>query len=125
MLKVYHKIIRAAEKSHGDIGDSAKIINKRSAGSSKLRVLLKDGSYLDIWFSVSGKYSFHWEQRAQRGKIYRHDNAPDFPAIATHPAHLHDGEESNVKPSRISNNPYKAAEQILDIIRIELENLKS
>ncbi len=59
MLKVYHKIIRTAETAHGDIVESAKIINKRSAGSSKLRVLLKYGSYLDIWFSLSGKYSFH------------------------------------------------------------------
>ncbi len=123
MPKIYQKIIRTAETGYKDIVESAKIIGKRSAGSSKLRVLLKDGSYLDIWISLSGKYSFHWEQRAQRGKIYRHDNAPDFPKIKTHPAHLHDGEETNIKPSYIDKNPNKAAKEILDIIREELKNL--
>jgi hypothetical protein len=43
-----------------------------------LRLLLSDGSFVDVWFSLKlqGQYSFHWERRAIDGTIYRHDNAP-------------------------------------------------
>ena len=30
--------------------------------------------FLDVWISISGKYSYYWERRHNDGKIYRHDN---------------------------------------------------
>ena len=112
MIKTYEKLKFIAETEHKDIVISTKILSKRTIGSAKLRIFFKDHSFLDIWLSASGKYSYHWEQRAQRGTIYRHDNAPDFPHIKTHPQHLHNGNEKNVKPSYIDTNPAIAIKQV-------------
>jgi hypothetical protein len=45
---------------------------------NELRIILSDGSFLDIWFSLKLKdrCSYHWERRALDESIYRHDNAP-------------------------------------------------
>jgi hypothetical protein len=45
---------------------------------SELRIILTDGSFVDVWFSLKpqGRYSFHWERRALDRKTYRHDNSP-------------------------------------------------
>ncbi|MGQ9626184.1 MAG: toxin-antitoxin system TumE family protein, partial [Anaerolineae bacterium] len=50
----------------------------------KLRVALKDGSYVDFWWSASilGRFAHHWERTHVDGTIYRHDNMP-------HPAAKH------------------------------------
>ncbi len=47
-------------------------------GANELRIVLFDGSFVDVWFSLKleGRYSFHWERQAIDGSIYRHDNAP-------------------------------------------------
>ena len=33
---------------------------------NELRIILADGSFVDVWFSLKlqGRYSFHWERRA-------------------------------------------------------------
>lgn len=68
---------------------------------NELRIILKDGSFVDVWFSLklAGRYSYHWERKAVDGKIYRHDNAPHrrWRSLGTFPRHFHDGDESNVK----------------------------
>lgn len=53
-------------------------------GINELRVILMDGSFVDVWLSLRlhNRYSLHWERRAIDGMIYRHDNAPQSaPAI--------------------------------------------
>jgi hypothetical protein len=73
---------------------------------NELRIILTDGSFVDVWFSLKlqGRYSFHWERRAIDGTIYRHDNAPHrrWESVATFPQHFHDGSETNVSESQIS-----------------------
>jgi hypothetical protein len=123
MIKLYDNLKTIAEVDYKDIVTSTKILGKRTIGSAKLRIFFKDQTYLDIWLSPSGKYSYHWEQRAQRGTIYRHDNAPDFPHIKTHPQHLHDGDEKNIQPSYIDTNPTIAIKQVLTIIKQKLEEV--
>ncbi|MBU0567280.1 hypothetical protein KJ693_09635 [bacterium] len=123
MIKLYNKLKVIAQSEYKDIVTSTKILGKRTIGSSKLRIFLKDQTYLDIWLSPGGKYSYHWEQRAQRGTIYRHDNAPDFPHIKTHPQHIHDGDEKNICPSYIDTNPTIAIKQVLTVIRQKLEEI--
>lgn len=120
MIKLYEKLKAIAESDYKDIVSSTEILGNRTIGSTKLRIFFKDQSYLDVWLSLSGKYSYHWEQRAQRGIIYRHDNAPDFPRIKTHPQHLHDGNEKNVQPSYIDTSPATAIKQVLAIVREKL-----
>ncbi len=123
MIRLYNKLKVIAEAKYKDIVLSASILSKHTIGTSKLRILLKDYTFLDIYISASGKYSYHWEQRKQRGLIYRHDNAPDFPKIKTYPKHLHNGNEKNVTPSNLSSNPEKAIQEILNYIRETIKNL--
>jgi len=117
MIETYRLLAKLAKTTYEDIISETKIIQKRSVASGKLRIIFKDSSFLDIWLSVSGKYSYHWEQRAQRGRILRYDNAPFHPEVPTHPKHLHDGSEQNVKGSDISADPKAALKSILDIVR--------
>lgn len=39
---------------------------------AKMRVLLADDSYIDVWVSrkLSGRFGFHWERRHLDGRIY-------------------------------------------------------
>jgi hypothetical protein len=123
MIELYNKLKSIAESEFKEIVTSVKISGKRTIGSAKLRMFFKDQTFLDIWISPSGKYSYHWEQRAQRGIVYRHDNAPDFPHIKTHPKHLHDGNEKNIRPSYIDANPTIAIKQVLTIIKQKIEEV--
>ncbi len=57
--------------------------------ANELRIILRDGSFLDVWFSLKlpDRYSYHWERRGIDGKIFRHDNAPhkNWQFVATFP----------------------------------------
>jgi hypothetical protein len=74
----------------------------------RLRVEMKDGDLLEVMERIcfskkdgqinTTKYSFHW-QNADRKLIRRWDNAPHHPEIQTHPYHVHENNEDNVKPS--------------------------
>jgi len=117
VISPYKKLEKIALKEFSDIVDRIEIIGRRSVGSSKLRIHLKDETFVDVWISPSGKYSYHWEQRAKRGLIYRHDNAPDFPEIITFPKHFHNGNEETVVESRISDEPGEALREFFDFVK--------
>ena len=80
---------------------------------NELRIILIDGSFIDVWFSLKlkGRYSYHWERKFIDGSIYRHDNAPHkmWKTIKTFPKHFHDGDEDKVKESYISEKPEEAS----------------
>jgi hypothetical protein len=104
-----------------DIVTSAALFHRRATVPTKLRLQLRDGSFVDVWYSPDSiRYSLHWEQRVQRGLFYRHDNAPDHPAISTHPKHFHDGDEHTVVESRISSIPAEALREFLTFVRQKL-----
>jgi Family of unknown function (DUF6516) len=88
---------------------------------NELRLILTDGSFVDVWFSLKlqGRYSFHWERRALDGKLYRHDNAPHkrWESVATFPRHFHDGSETNVSESYLSEVPEQALREFLAFVR--------
>ncbi|MBU1749711.1 MAG: hypothetical protein KKA73_18660, partial [Chloroflexi bacterium] len=88
---------------------------------NELRIILSDGSFVDVWYSLKlpDRYSYHWERRALDGTIYRHDNAPHkrWQSIATFPGHFHDGSETDVVESHISQNPEKALREFLILVR--------
>ncbi|MGQ9555212.1 MAG: toxin-antitoxin system TumE family protein [Anaerolineae bacterium] len=89
-----------------------------------MRIVLSDGSFVDVWFSLKlvGRYSFHWERRAIDGTIYRHDNAPhkNWAFVTTFPRHFHDGNESSVSESHISQDPSEALRDFLAFVRRKL-----
>ena len=78
----------------------AAIVVQTDTLGSKLRVLLTDTSYVDVWASrkLSGRFGFHWERRHLDGRIYRYDNFPDtdWAGVATFPFHFHDGDQEHV-----------------------------
>ena len=88
---------------------------------NELRVVLTDGSFIDVWFSLKlqDRYSFHWERRAIDGTIYRHDNAPHrrWQAVATFPCHFHNGSETDVSESYLSEVPEEALREFLAFAR--------
>ena len=40
--------------------------------ANELRIILKDGSFVDVWFSLklASRYSYHWERRGIDGRIF-------------------------------------------------------
>ena len=96
---------------------------------NELRIILTDGSFVDVWFSLKlqGRYSFHWERRALDGKIYRHDNSPHkrWESVATFPRHFHDGSETNVVESHLSEVYEEALREFLAFVRGSIGSLSS
>jgi len=78
----------------------AAIVVQTDFMGSKLRVLLTDASYVDVWASrkLSGRFGFHWERQHLDGCIYRYDNFPDtnWSDVSTFPYHFHDGDQNTV-----------------------------
>ena len=85
----------------------------------KLRLYFIDNTFVDIWYSFDGSYSYHWEQRYVRNLIYRHDNAPHrkWKSISTFPKHCHDGTQLNVTESFLPDDPDRAVEEFLYLVK--------
>ncbi len=87
---------------------------------NELRIMLIDGSYVDVWFSLKleARYSYHWERKSIDGSIYRHDNAPHlrWKDLPTFPKHFHSGSEDTAVLSHISDNPESALREFLDFV---------
>jgi len=74
---------------------------------------------LDIWLSVSGRYSYHWERRqTSKGDLYRYDNAPHerWRHVSTFPHHLHNGDEETVTDSFLSSQHEQAIREVLTFV---------
>lgn len=93
-------------------------------GPNEMRIFVKDGSFVDVWFSLKlvGRYSYHWERQALDGKVYRHDNAPHqrWRSVSTFPAHFHNGSEDQVAESFLSPLPEDALRQFLAFVHGQL-----
>lgn len=116
MLFTYQELERIAKKEFSDVVKETRFVGGRSAQPNKLRVYFVDDSFLDVWLSDENDYSYHWEQRAQRGLIHRWDNAPDHPETKTFPDHFHDGEDKNIMESNLNMDSVKAFREVLGFI---------
>ena len=109
-----------AEAEFGDI-----VVDTYSPGLNELRIILVDGSLIDVWFSLKleGRYSYHWEREAIDGTIYRHDNAPHkrWQRVKTFPKHFHDGSEEEVGESYLSDDPEEALREFLTFAQNRLQ----
>ena len=105
-----------AEAEFADI-----VIEAFAPDINELRIMVSDSSFVDVWFSLKlpGRYSYHWERRAIDGRVYRHDNAPHkrWQSVATFPCHFHDGSETNVIESHVSEIPAEALRDFLTFVR--------
>jgi hypothetical protein len=116
MLSIYEALAQLAFDEFGVQGGGvvtdATFVGGTSSDPNKLRLLLSDGSFMDIWLSTDGDYAYHWEQRRQRGRIHRWDNAPHHPQVNTFPDHLHNEQDSTVVESHPSSVPTDALRQV-------------
>ncbi|MCI0475903.1 MAG: DUF6516 family protein [Anaerolineales bacterium] len=118
MLAIYQSLVRVASAEFDDVVVGTTLIGGTPANPNKLRLKLRDGSFLDIWLSLDGDYAYHWELRRQRGRLYRWDNAPHYPHVETFPAHFHDGDENTIIASQLSNVPEDALRQVLAFVKL-------
>jgi hypothetical protein len=120
MLVIYQTLARLALHEFKDIVTKTTLVGGTPANPNKLRLTLIDSSFLDIWLSTNGDYSYHWEQRPQSGKLYRWGNAPHYPRANTFPVPFHNGDENTVVESNLSSTPEPALRQVLDFARQQL-----
>lgn len=113
--KIYSQLRQIALSDFADIVEGTTVIE------GKLRLLLKDKSFIDIWLSVKkkGVYAYHWERRNIDGTIYRHNNLPDREAkkLQTYPKHFHYKTQENVVESNLNDNPEDAIRTVLEFAR--------
>lgn len=109
--EVYKRLAQLALTKFSDI------VHGTTEVEGKLRILMVEGSFVDIWLSEKkkGVYAYHWERRAVDGTIYRHNNLPDKDArrLETFPKHFHFRSEKNIKESNMSDLPEEALESFL------------
>lgn len=113
--KIYFQLRQIALSDFADIVEGTRVIE------GKLRILLKDESFIDIWLSVKkkGVYAYHWERRNVDGTIYRYNNLPDKEAkkLPTYPKHFHNKTQENVVESYLSDKPEEAIRALLELSR--------
>ena len=72
MLETY-LLLESIAKIYEKIVLETKILKLPSGEASKLKIELVDGSFADVWISVSGNYSYHWNRLEIDRTIYRYD----------------------------------------------------
>lgn len=119
---VYEAQARLARERFADIVAETEVLFLASGVPLKLRLEIVDGSIVDVYLSVTGRYSYHWERRLLDGSVYRHDNAPhkNWQHVQTFPKHFHNGAEETVGESHIGDDPLLALEQVLTFVRAKL-----
>ncbi len=74
-------------------------------GLIRCRFVFWDESYLDLYETVSTELGYpvrlHYAYTYIRGgqRVFRYDNAPHHPEIATHPHHKHHGPSDELTPA--------------------------
>jgi hypothetical protein len=120
MLSTYQALAQIALDEfgvhNGGVVANATFVGGTPSDPNKLRLFLSDDSFIDVWLSLDGDYACHWEQRRQRGRIYRWDNAPHYPQVNTFPDHLHNEQESTVVESHLSSMTKDALRQVLAFV---------
>ncbi len=84
----------------------------------KLRIILIDGSFIEVVISqkLKNKFSFHWE--CLDNCIYRYDNFPDKKArkLKTFPYHFHNGNQENIVESQFSKEIVEGFREFLTFV---------
>lgn len=87
-MEKFAALARIAEVEFADI-----VLSTQDLGH-KLRVYLKDKTFIDLFYTTKLKtqrFSIHWERMHIDGSIYRLDNTPDkkWHKVAMFPIHFH------------------------------------
>ena len=115
---IYGYLMTVASKKYRDSIREVAKVELASGVVEKVRVVFVDSSFLDIYWSPSGRYSLHYERRHVNGTVYRHDNAPHkkHQHVRTFPKHFHRGSEDRVEESYLPEDPIEAVEYFLIFI---------
>ena len=96
---------------------------------SKLRILLLDRSYVDVWVSrkLTGRFGFHWERSHIDGSIYRYDNFPDveWSQVSTFPYHFHDGNQKKVVSASFAPDLEQGFREFMEFVKRTIESKES
>jgi hypothetical protein len=99
----------------------AAIVVQTNTLGAKLRVLLTDNSFIDIWVShtLQGRFGFHWERRHLDGSLYRYDNFPDthWTNVATFPFHFHRGDQDTVIAAPFALSVEQGFREFMDFVQ--------
>ncbi len=91
----------------------------------KLRIFLKDKSFVDVNLSMRlpDKFGYHWEVMDSAGSIFRYDNFPDknWNFVSTYPYHFHNGSQGNVEISPFPISILEGFRAFLQFIREKLK----
>ena len=122
-LSIYRALRSIALHEFADVVLRAEIVFAPTGDALKLRLEIVDDSFLDIYLSASGRYSYHRDRRlTSGGDLYRHDNAPHqrWRGVGTYPKHFHQGNEGKVVDSHISDDPEAAIREFLAFVHHKL-----
>lgn len=104
MIEDYFRRIATLIATAGIIHSSSITYDKRSTSIGFIRgdISFLDGSQLHLREFVNVEhgterymYAYHY-QRPDGALVFRYDNTPHFPALATFPHHKHEASEANV-----------------------------
>lgn len=107
----YRKLAEIISKEYSHILKSYDYLISGTNRVQKLRLTLINNAIVDIFFSQTGKYSFHYESE---DNIYRHDNSPYHPSIKTFPKHCHNNDI--IEESYLSDDIFTAALEFCSLI---------
>lgn len=104
----------------------ADIIKNTCIADYKLRIILKDNSFIDIHLSqkLPDRFGFHWECKDKKGSIYRYDNFPDknWQSVTSFPYHFHNGEQNKVEASPFPLDVAAGFRAFLEFVRDRLRH---
>jgi len=102
----------------------ASIVKNNIRIDYKLRVILSDNSFIDVFLSqkLSNRFGFHWECMDKSGTIYRYDNVPDkkWQNLSTYPYHFHSGSQDSVEDSPFPQTPIDGFRAFMEFVRGKL-----
>ena len=105
---------RLAEIEFGELVSESQVVGE------KLRLLLKDGSYIDVWLSrkLSDRFGFHWERRHLDDTFYRYDDFPNtaWRGVQTYPYHFHNGSQEQVEAASFESEPLAGFRDLMKFV---------
>lgn len=102
----------------------ASIVTDAEVMGVKLRIILTDTSYVDVWVSkkLENRFGFHWERGHLDGTIYRYDNFPDtdWKHILTYPFHFYNGAQDAVEAPSFSQDVIQGFRDFMDFVEAKM-----
>jgi hypothetical protein len=88
---MFHRYLAFLKIATDEFSD---VIANAELHADRVRLILIDGSWIEVRYPVADKFSFHWQR--QDGTIYRIDTAPHHKGLRSFPRHIHFGSEDTV-----------------------------